>query len=67
MEAMSERERYIHNPLRLLRCGVELGRMGVASMLRTVDDAMDVDFNPVERFYDYEVEAPAATEEELNG
>lgn len=71
MESMNERDRYIGNPLRLLRCGVELGGMAVRSAVRgvlsRVDDALDVDFDPAERIYDYKVEAPVKTEEELNG
>ena len=67
MESMNERDRYIGNPLRLLRCGIELGGMAVRGMLSKVDDALDVDFDPAQRIYPTVVEAPVATEEELNG
>lgn len=67
MESMNERERYISNPLRLIRCGIELGGMAIRGMLQKVDDAMDVDFDPAQRIYPTVVEAPVATEEELNG
>lgn len=67
MESMNERERYISNPLRLLRCGIELGAMAIGSMIRKVDDAMDIDFDPADRIYPTVVEAPVATEEELGG
>lgn len=67
MESMNERERYIGNPLRLMRCAIELGGMALTGLIRKVDDAMDVDFDPAERIYPTVVEAPVATEEELNG
>lgn len=63
---MSERERYIGNPLRLMRCAVELGGMAISGLIRKVDDALDVDFDPADyRIPDFKVEAPVATEEEL--
>lgn len=64
-EAMSEQERFAMNPLRLLRCGVELGKMGVASLVRKVDDAMDIDFGDIDIHAPLEVDGPYATEEEL--
>lgn len=39
---MSERERFETNPLRLLRCGLELGKLGLVSVLQRVDEAQDV-------------------------
>lgn len=63
MEAMSERERYIKNPLRLLRCAQELASFA----LRAVDDNL-YDFLPYNEV-NYPpcgpAEAPVATEEEL--
>lgn len=58
MESRNDRERYVTNPLRLLRGVVEL-------VLTKVDDALDVDFEPMQRIYPTTVEAPVATEEEL--
>lgn len=67
-EAMEERERYLSNPLRLLRCAVEIGAMSLrakaAEALIKVDDAIgEVEF---ERMEITNVETPAATEEELD-
>lgn len=64
-----ERERYLANPLRLLRCAVEMGFRAV----RTVDDALvEFDDHIENRPYNEtnyppirNVEAPVATEEEL--
>lgn len=63
MESRNERDRYLTNPLRLLRCAVELGMFAV----RRVDDAIydwpeynETNYPPIKN-----VEAPVATEEEL--
>lgn len=61
-ESMDERERYVANPLRLLRCALELG-----SLVRRVDNGLpsappynEINYPPITN-----VEAPAATEAEL--
>lgn len=61
-EAMDEHERFLANPLRLLRCALELG-----SLVRRVDDNLfdfpeynEVNYPPITN-----VEAPVATEAEL--
>lgn len=59
MEAKNERERYIANPMRLLRTLAEVALMKV----QVIDDAQDVwpdDYPPLP-----EAEAPVATEWEL--
>ena len=63
VEARDERERYLANPLRLLRCAVELGFTAV----RTVDDALydfpeynETNYPPITN-----VEAPLENEQDL--
>lgn len=66
MEFMNERERYLKNPLRLIRSMADLAMIGV----RMVDDNLaeftddrpfnETNYPPVTLF-----EAPVATEEEL--
>lgn len=66
MESNSEKQRYIENPLRLLRCAVELGQFAVKGLLDKVDDALDVPWDPEDyMFPTVAPEAPVATEEEL--
>lgn len=66
MEARSEHERYLGNPLRLLRCAMELA----SSALRSVDDNL-YDFPEVLPYNEVNyprlgpADGPYATEEEL--
>lgn len=66
---MSNHEKHFGSAADLLRCAADFGRMAVASAfnkaLSAVDQAMEIDFEPRERMYPTEFEAPAATEEEL--
>lgn len=69
MEAMDERERYIKNPLRLLRCGLEMANLA----LRRVDDNLfdfgdyveSRPFTPENYPMNWTVEAPVAEEDML--
>ena len=66
MESLSHRERYIANPLRLLRGIAEVALSGI----RAVDDALaeftdDREYNETNFPPITSVEAPVATEEEL--
>lgn len=64
-EARDERERLLANPLRLLRCAVELGRFAA----RRIDDALYdfPDYNETNYPPITNVEAPVSTEGELMG
>lgn len=62
MEASSEHERYIKNPLRLLRCTVELASFALRSVER---DVQVLPYNEINYPINYTVESPVGTEEEL--
>lgn len=61
-ESMDERERFTLNPLRLMRCAVEMGRGALTEAMKRVDDSIVTDYGRIDID---EVEAPVATEEEL--
>ena len=63
MEARDEHERFLANPLRLLRCAVELGRFAA---MRVDDNLFDFpEYNETNYPPIANVEAPVATEEDL--
>lgn len=66
VEAFDEKSRILSNPLRLLRCGVELGRFGVGELFNRIDKSLDIKFDPELLTWDM-VEAPVETEAELDG
>lgn len=63
MESRDEHERFLANPLRLLRCAVELGRFAA---LRVDDNLFDFpEYNETNYPPINQVERPCSTEEDL--
>jgi hypothetical protein len=64
MESMDEHERFLANPLRLIRCAVELGRLAA---LRVDDNLFDFpEYNEANYPPIRHTEAPVASEAELS-
>jgi hypothetical protein len=66
MEFLSERERYLSNPLRLLRCLADIAMRPVVAVDEALAEFNDARvFNPLNYPGITYTEAPVATEEEL--